>query len=336
MSREAMEAVQEHSQFDTPEHYYQFRVLLAIASFADMNGRAGVVGKAKQCPSQRALAERAKIHRNTFTAYLDDVLESGEVEIIGSGGAGRGAWTAYQINLPMPKGGVPISEKRYTASQEADTDSRVPIMEKLVQIEQLLVQINGTFGTRPLLNGVQDTNRYHKDTPPNPPKGANGRDVDFARRFDPDTTAVLEHMTDNFGITVPEKHQINVWGEWLADLDKLLGIGGGPQATCDLLDRVRAYMDEKGLSYSRPASFVKIARRMASEPESRYSQEAHDAWSEAIENARNIGTSNYARWPDLTENDKRALRAIGGKEALREYPDKSRETFLAAWDGHNG
>lgn len=191
MSREAMEAVQDHSRFQsaTEESYYPFRVLLAIASFADPDGVAGVPGEHRECPSHRAIADRAHVHRNTIPKTLKTLQDSGELEIADSGGAGRGSWTVYRICLPIDRGSrVPIKREMAHDQSEDEAINRVPLLQEmaqamermaheLAQVKELMAHENGTNGTRLQRERVQDTiekpkkpGRETRGDPPPPQK----------------------------------------------------------------------------------------------------------------------------------------------------------------------
>lgn len=185
MSREAMEAVQQHSKYQSPDDYYLFRVLLSIASFADVAGVAGVEGKHKECPSYRAIADRAHVHRNIIGDKIAELIDAGELEIAAQGGAGRGSWTVYRINLPIDhsQSDVSIHERTAHGTRESADNTLVPIVQELshqvaemahelAHVRQLLSHENGTFGTRHQREHVTDTketldtNRETKELPP--------------------------------------------------------------------------------------------------------------------------------------------------------------------------
>jgi hypothetical protein len=100
MSWQAMEAVLGESRFQGRKDYSAFRVLLAIASFADESGVAGVAGDYLACPGYRAIAGRARVHRNTVGNVMPQLVESGELEVVEQGGIGGALWTVYRICLP--------------------------------------------------------------------------------------------------------------------------------------------------------------------------------------------------------------------------------------------
>lgn len=142
MSWRAMEAVQDHSRYQTRQKYYEFRVMLALASFADERGVIGVEGQYEACPSQTAVAERAHVHRNTVNKVLPRLLADGELVVAAQGGSGRGTWAVYQIMLPMEPGdwtsGVQLREESAHGSRELKAESahrmsgaEVPFMEEI-------------------------------------------------------------------------------------------------------------------------------------------------------------------------------------------------------------
>ncbi|MCP5096244.1 MAG: hypothetical protein GY943_11885 [Chloroflexi bacterium] len=84
MSYQAMEAVQDHSQYRTgtrePESIC-FRLLLAIARLSNRHGVAGDAEVPKKCPSNAQIGTIAGMHRNTVSKYLKLLEISGELQI---------------------------------------------------------------------------------------------------------------------------------------------------------------------------------------------------------------------------------------------------------------
>jgi hypothetical protein len=90
-----------HSQYhNTPDDFVPFRILMAIARRADVNGVTGIAGDQASCPSRGTIAADAKLHKNTVDNWLPILAESGELSYT-LYGKGRGRHTVYQINLPM-------------------------------------------------------------------------------------------------------------------------------------------------------------------------------------------------------------------------------------------
>ncbi len=101
MSFQAMEAVQDHSKWvKGDENATGYKVMMAIARFANKKGIAGVAGDHKKCPSVRTLAEKAGLHHNSVQNWLPLLVESGELSIE-KHGKGRGSHQVYTINLPI-------------------------------------------------------------------------------------------------------------------------------------------------------------------------------------------------------------------------------------------
>jgi hypothetical protein len=98
MSGIAMAAVLKHSRFyDRPE---PFRILMAIAERADVNGVTGKAGDLKACPNRETIANDARVHKNTLANWLPLLAEAGELayEVHGDG---RGRHTVYRLLLPL-------------------------------------------------------------------------------------------------------------------------------------------------------------------------------------------------------------------------------------------
>lgn len=145
MSWQAMGAVQERSQFVGNSDITGFRVLLAIAWYADETGVAGRPGEQWACPSQRTIAERARVHRNTVQNWLPRLVEAGELALERYG-AGRGAHTVYRILLPMaqpddgdrvmPWDEPPPAQTTPTADAQAEA-----LAQRLQALEACIVQL---------------------------------------------------------------------------------------------------------------------------------------------------------------------------------------------------
>ena len=135
MSYQAMEAVQDSSQYSEPlpENDAPFRIMLAIARYADRFGVAGVAGQYRKCPSQRAIAKTSKLHHNTVNAWLPRLVEAGEI-VLESGGSGRGSWTVYHIALPI-ESDERSGEMSQVMSQPAELMSQ-GISQQLEEISQ--------------------------------------------------------------------------------------------------------------------------------------------------------------------------------------------------------
>src|SRR5690554_4741639 len=97
MSREAIEAVQDHSTIKDPTGAMVF---LAIARFVGPNGEPGWAG-------YRTLAEVARCDKDTVARWVSILEESGELSTRKEG-KGRGTKIYYTINLPFdqPKHGA--------------------------------------------------------------------------------------------------------------------------------------------------------------------------------------------------------------------------------------
>jgi hypothetical protein len=164
-----MEAVQDFSRFQEQRDYAAFRVLLALASFANEVGVVGAPGDFRSCPGHRAIAARAHVHRNTVGNVLPALLASGELAIVEQGGSKRGTWTVYRICLPMDgaglaeeddilKGELKLDEVLAQGSREAEDISLRELVEvmaqvlaqvstDLAQMREVMAQGFGTFGT---------------------------------------------------------------------------------------------------------------------------------------------------------------------------------------------
>lgn len=141
MSYQAMGAVQMSSQFrdDDPANFAPFKILLAYAWFADAGGVVGQAGDYRKCPGQQAIADRAGVHRNTVANWLPRLYESGELEIVEEGGAGRGSWAVHRLNLPMAD--VQFSPEIAQASSVNKTDYLVQLTELIAQRMDELVPL---------------------------------------------------------------------------------------------------------------------------------------------------------------------------------------------------
>jgi len=224
MSYQAMEAVQDHSRYteDTPENFAPFKIMMAIARYADRTGVAGVAGQYRKCPSFRAIAKKANVHRNTVSNWIPKLVETGEITIE-TGGSGRASWTVYYIQLPIEsdaRAAEPATMAQGTAQGTAQgmaqaietmaqeiAQVRALMAQGIAQGGALMAQGNGTNGTSPLSKSgqIQDT-EIHDET---------------LKQTDPtrDAGDFDESAVDFDGEPEPEAQPMAEWGDVLADLE---------------------------------------------------------------------------------------------------------------------
>ena len=198
MSWQAMEAVLLSSRYrhDRGENFTPYRIMMALASFADSAGIIGVAGDAARCPGHRAIADRAGTHRNTVGSWMRRLQDEGELAVVASGGNGRGCWTQYQITIVDAAGIVPITPTMAQDTREDADNNDAPILQQMAhamremaqemaQLRALLAQQNGTNGTMPSPVAVPDPIEIRRDPeldpggPPTPePPAAAGTDFD--------------------------------------------------------------------------------------------------------------------------------------------------------------
>lgn len=133
MSREAMEAVQDHSQISDPIGRNVFQ---AIGRFCPANGSPGWV-------SYRTIADVAHCDKDTAWAWAKRIETAGELKIE-TKGQGRGAETWFTILLPFdkPKHGAIIGDiKRETSQSGGDNSGGDNIKGMSEQIAILSQQI---------------------------------------------------------------------------------------------------------------------------------------------------------------------------------------------------
>ena len=159
MSWRAMEAVQDHSRYQTRQQYYEFRVMLALASFADERGVVGVEGQYEACPSQTALAERAHVHRNTVNKVLPTLLADGELAVVARGGSGRGTWAVTRSCCQWKRQIGPVvcnygknlhaaPESRVRKSCNSWRSTRNAMAREIAHLRALIAHGISTNGTR--------------------------------------------------------------------------------------------------------------------------------------------------------------------------------------------
>ena len=132
MSREAMEAVQDHSAISDPTG---LAVFLAIARFVGPDGSPGWA-------SYRTLADVAHCDKDTVSRWVGLIEETGEMSIRKEG-RGRGTRMYYTINLPFndPKhGGAGSGDNNQRMSQSGGDNNMGTIIETLSQKVELLSQ----------------------------------------------------------------------------------------------------------------------------------------------------------------------------------------------------
>lgn len=134
MSREAIEAVQDHSTVSDP---VGLTVFIAIARFV---GPAGEPGWA----SYRTLADVAHCDKDTVARWVGVLEELGELSVRKEG-AGRGTRMYYTINLPFDKpkhGGAGAGDNRKRLSLSGgDNNAGTLVAELSQQIAELSQQI---------------------------------------------------------------------------------------------------------------------------------------------------------------------------------------------------
>lgn len=155
MSFQAFEAVQDHSEWARgDENSTGFKIMLAIARFANKEGVAGVKGDHKKCPSVRALANVAHVHYNSVQNWIPLLVESGELTV-DKYGKGRGSHQVYTINLPLDsptvgylsgdetdKSDVTINQNNVTSTgqkQDDDVATRSIVTPQSVTIDEFNV-----------------------------------------------------------------------------------------------------------------------------------------------------------------------------------------------------
>lgn len=179
-----MEAVLLSSRYrhDRGENFTPYRIMMALASFADSAGIIGVAGDAARCPGHRAIADRAGAHRNTVGSWLRRLQDEGELAVVASGGNGRGCWTQYQITIVDAAGIVPITPTMAQDTREDEDNGDAPILQQMAhamremaqemaQLRALLAQQNGTNGTMPSPVAVPDPIEIQRDPKLDPGEG---------------------------------------------------------------------------------------------------------------------------------------------------------------------
>ena len=178
MSYQAMGAVQLRSRYreDTPDNFAPYKILMALAWFADGNGRVGQPGDFRKCPGQRAIADRAGVSKTTVNKWLGLMVEAGELSIVESGGSGRGTWSVYQIELEMddPTPGT-LPETTYQTTRENETNELGTLIERMYQLTERTYQLM-----------YQQAQRTYQQNVPNVPSPLEAEAPDPMILFDPD------------------------------------------------------------------------------------------------------------------------------------------------------
>lgn len=131
MSREAMEAVQDHSSI---KDYTGFSVLLAIARFIPADGSEGWA-------SYRTLADVAKCDKDTVGSWVGNLEEAGEI-VTRKVGKGRGTKIYYKLLLPFdqPSHQGIIGDNRQNNVPINQTGDGTLLEKELRDIKNLLSQ----------------------------------------------------------------------------------------------------------------------------------------------------------------------------------------------------
>lgn len=288
-------------------------------------------------PSYRTIAERAGCHFNTVGDKVRELEEEGHLAV-----EKKGRRNYYNLPFNCNSNVTPSSQAEGDkknglvtpyVTTEGELLQRIDILcdkvESLSQEVSILSQRLSHFVTPRDVTEVEDIST---NTPPNPPRGANGGVV-WVKALDEDAADVIRHLKNEVGLDVPRQRDAEDGWEWLKDVNKLLGLGGGVQGTCDLIDRVRAYMDENDLTYTRPGSFVKIARRMAAAPgpDAELKQEAEEQWHFIMRKAESVGRQRWREW-GMSDKTRDTLRASLGKDCLAMVtgykPERYKERFV--------
>lgn len=124
------------------------------------------------------------------------------------------------------------------------------------------------------------------------------------------TVKAMNYFTEITGCWQPYRHQTDQWRDsWILPMNRILSLVGDDfEECCVLLDRVKARMDERGLAYVSPYSFVKIAG-MLSKKDDRI-DEAMKAWTLVL---AQLKTGRFT----LEGRAKKAAQMIGGANLRR-------------------
>jgi len=144
MSVQAITAVRRYSSFIKDRDFGAYRVLEAIADAADEFGVCGIAGNPRKCLSYSGIADSARVHRNTVFNLMPALLESGEVEIVGQGGNGRGSWTVYRVTIVEKLSQVDVtfiekSSQAATPPQESSQETPESSQDKAVTIRLVTI-----------------------------------------------------------------------------------------------------------------------------------------------------------------------------------------------------
>lgn len=166
-----MGAVQLHSRYrkDTPENFAPYKILMALAWFADGNGRVGQPGDFRKCPGQRAIADRAGVSKTTVNKWLGLMVEAGELSVAAAGGNGRGTWSVYQIELEMDVSDAgTLPEITYQATDEGATDDPGTLIERMYQLIERTYQLMYQQAQRTYQQNVPNVPTPLEVAPPDP------------------------------------------------------------------------------------------------------------------------------------------------------------------------
>jgi hypothetical protein len=194
-----------HSQYhNTPDDFVPFRILMAIARRADVNGVTGIAGDQANCPSRGTIADEAKVHKNTVDNWLPILAQSGELsyEVYGQG---RARHTVYRLLLPLDDVPLtPIIDTSYpgyanivTSNQTSDVpihshnDTRqlelltqqVALLTQQIQVLTQHIVTNATSDQRggvhdPVLDPILDPLDSEGEESPPPPLRRPNHDFD--------------------------------------------------------------------------------------------------------------------------------------------------------------
>lgn len=285
-------------------------IMLCIADHAD---KAGVAW-----PSEKTMAKETLVSERQVMRVIPQLIEMGEL-VIEERPHGRGNTAVYRITLPSLTTGKDDTMSPITDSEKGDTMSRKGDM----------VSRKGDTMSPP--------SRIIKE----PTRATIAAD-------NPEWTGLmdlLDAFTEATGIKPPapvKRNMESLRDKWLVPLQEIEAMANSHSP--ELIKNSVTHMRSKGLTIASPGSIVNIARTLYLKPQGgrNFTGPSGDeiraaAWQRVTEASRVHGRNKPLDKWGLTEQERAALAAIGGKQAICNMDDYSegrlQKAFFKALEG---
>lgn len=262
MSREAMEAVQDHSSINDPMGRHIF---VTIGRFVAADTKQG------WC-SDRTIAELASVDKDTVGAWRGRLEEAGEIETWVTG-SGRGAKRYYKFLLPFtePKHDSIVRDNNEIMSQPERDNNNGTITEILSRMEKLMSRMEEVLSRQEELmsrinvpNVPPRTGQEHHNTIENTIEHQDTLDAVASKG---ERNQILSELEKKFaivsGLPVPARktssQKAAAGKRWWNPLWEIYELEGNIDAAHSLIEQSVKEMQQNGLTISAPQSILSNA-----------------------------------------------------------------------------